>query len=100
MFVFFQKLVQVLERACEEIIHMDIIDVDESGYALRFSPYDCKSFPTMENLKKFLENFDQQLVFIISIFLYIRLSFILFFFFVVVFFLGNFKCDRTTQKNS
>nr|CAH0105235.1 unnamed protein product [Daphnia galeata] len=53
-------LVQVLERACKEI-HMDIIDVDESGYALRFSPYDCKSFPTMENLTKFLENFDQQL---------------------------------------
>jgi hypothetical protein len=73
----YQKLVQVLERACEEI-HMDIIDVDESGYALRFSPYDCKSFPTMENLTKFLENFDQQLVFIILIFVYIRLSFISF----------------------
>ncbi|XP_046643927.1 pyridoxal-dependent decarboxylase domain-containing protein 1-like [Daphnia pulicaria] len=53
-------LVQVLERACEEI-HMDIIDVDESGYALRFSPYDCKSFPSIETLAKFLESLDQQL---------------------------------------
>lgn len=53
-------LVQVLERACEEI-HMDIIDIDDSGYALRFSPYDCKSFPTVDNLQKFLENLDQQL---------------------------------------
>jgi hypothetical protein len=44
---------------------MDIIDVDESGYALRFSPYDCKSFPSSENLTKFLENLDQQLVFFI-----------------------------------
>ncbi len=55
------QLVQVLERACEEI-HMDIIDVDESGYALRFSPYDCKAFPSIETLAKFLENLDQQLV--------------------------------------
>jgi len=53
-------LVQVLERNCEDI-HLDIIDIDESGYALRFSPIDFKCFPSAETMDRFLECFDQQL---------------------------------------
>ena len=50
-----------MERACHEI-HMDIVDVDDSGYALRFSPYDCKAFPSSETLERFIDYLDQQLV--------------------------------------
>lgn len=60
---------------------MDIIDIDDSGYALRFSPYDCKSFPTVDNLQKFLENLDQQLVLLNSHINQIPLALADFFFF-------------------
>lgn len=53
-------LVQVLERA-SDVIHIDVIDADPKGYALRFSPYDCKTFPNMEQLMQFIECFTQQM---------------------------------------
>jgi len=53
-------LVQVLERA-SDVVHVDIIDADPNGYALRFSPYDCKTFPSMEQLVQFIECFTQQM---------------------------------------
>ena len=52
---------QVLERA-SDVIHIDVIDADPKGYALRFSPYDCKTFPNMEQLMQFIECFTQQMV--------------------------------------
>lgn len=54
------QLVQVLERA-SDVVHIDIIDADPKGYALRFSPYDCKTFPSMEQLIQFIECFSQQM---------------------------------------
>jgi len=53
-------LVQVLERA-SDVVHIDIIDADPCGYALRFSPYDCKTFPIMEQLLQFFDCFSQQM---------------------------------------
>lgn len=63
-FTFFEmldQLVQVMERACHDV-HMDIVDVDESGYSLRFCPYDCKSFPSMETMERFITCLDEQVV--------------------------------------
>ena len=55
------QLAQVLERSCD-VVHIDVIDVDQSGYALRFSPYDSLAFPAVDDLKQFLSIFDQQIV--------------------------------------
>lgn len=51
----------MLERSCDTL-HIDIVDIDQSGYALRFSPYDSLTFPTVEHMENFLTCFDQQMV--------------------------------------